>query len=84
LIKKYYIIFFIQTRNKKQETRNKKQETTKYKIMNKETLFYLLPKDVYINILKHLDRDTRTIMWCLIYYGDKLDLWYKWYPLTLK
>ena len=52
--------------------------------MNTETLFYLLPKDVYINILKHLDRDTRTIMWCLIYYGDKLDLWYKWYPLTLK
>ena len=52
--------------------------------MNTETLFYLLPHELFKNILKHLDRDTRTIMWCLIYYGDKLDLWYKWYPLTLK
>ena len=71
MIKKYYIIFLY-----KQETRNK--------IMNKETLFYLLPEDVYSIILKHLDKDTRTMMLCLIYYGDKLDLWYKWYPLTLK
>jgi hypothetical protein len=42
--------------------------------MNKETLFYLLPENVYINILKHLDKDSRTIMLCLIYYGHKLDL----------
>ncbi len=52
--------------------------------MNKETLFYLLHEDLYINILKHLDRDTRTIILSLIYYGDKLHLWYKWYPLSLK
>ena len=52
--------------------------------MNKETLFYLLPGDVYSIILKHLDKDTRSMILCLIYYGDKLDLWYKWYPLTLK
>lgn len=51
--------------------------------MNKETLFYLIPEDIIPNILKHLDRDTRTIMWCLLYYGHKLDLWYKWYPLKI-
>jgi len=75
LIKKYNIIFFYT--NKKQETRNNK-------IMNTETLFYLLPHELFKNILNHLDKDTRTVMLCLIYYGDKLDLWYKWYPLTLK
>lgn len=52
--------------------------------MNKETLFYLLPNDVLPKILKYLDKDSRTMLLCLIYYGDKLDLWYKWYPLTLK
>ena len=55
----------------------------KYKIMNRDTLFYIIPEDIIPNILKYLDRDTRTIMWCLIYYGDKLDLWYKWYPLKI-
>lgn len=52
--------------------------------MNKSTLFYLIPEDIIPNILKYLDRDTRIIMWCLIYYGDKIDLWYKWYPLSIK
>ena len=56
----------------------------KNKIMNQTTLFYLLPEYLYTNILKHLDRETRAAILCLIYYGDKLDLWYKWYPLTLK
>ena len=51
--------------------------------MNKETLFYLLPEDIYPNILKYLDKDTRVFMLCLIYYGHNLDLWYKWYPKCL-
>jgi len=52
--------------------------------MNPQTLFYLLPTDVLPIILKQLDRETRSIMWCLIYYGDKIDLWNKWYPVTIK
>jgi len=52
--------------------------------MNPQTLFYLLPEDVLPSILKHLNKETRTIMWCLIYYGHKIDLWNKWYPVTIK
>lgn len=51
--------------------------------MNKKTLFYLLPNNIYVNILNYLDKDVRVMMMCLLYYGDKLDLWYKWYPLCL-
>ena len=77
-----------QTTNNKQQTTNNKQQTTnnkqqKNKIMNKQTLFYLLPEDVLPSILKHLNKETRTIMLCLIYYGDKIDLWNKWYPVTI-
>ena len=71
-----------QTTNNKQQTTNNKQQ--KKKIMNKQTLFYLLPEDVLPSILKHLNKETRTIMLCLIYYGDKIDLWNKWYPVTIK
>ena len=78
-----------QTTNNKQQTTNNKQQTTnnkqqKKKIMNPHTLFYLLPEDVLPSILKHLNKETRTIMLCLIYYGDKIDLWNKWYPVTIK
>ena len=71
------------------KNKNTAKTKTKTKIdkidkrMNPDTLFYLLPGNVIPNILKHLDRDTRTIMWCLIYYGHKVELWYKWYPIQI-
>ena len=34
-------------------------------------------EDRFLYVIKFLDKDTRTVMWCLIYYGHKLDLWYK-------
>lgn len=52
--------------------------------MNPTTLFYLLPQEILPSILNHLDSGTRIAVLCLVYYGDKLELWYKWYPLSIK
>ena len=41
-------------------------------------------EDRFLYVVKFLDKDTRTVMWCLIYYRHKLDLWYKWYPKVIK
>lgn len=49
--------------------------------LNEKCWLSKIPTDVLPLVTRYLEKETRTAIYCLIYYGDKEKLWYKWYPL---
>jgi hypothetical protein len=49
--------------------------------LNEKCWLSKIPRDVLPLVTRYLEKKTRVSIYCLIYYGDKEKLWYKWYPL---
>ena len=48
---------------------------------NENSWLSIIPTDVLPLVTRYLEKETRLAIYCLIYYGDKEKLLYKWYPL---
>jgi hypothetical protein len=48
---------------------------------NENSWLSKIPGDVLPVITRHLEKETRAVVYCLVYYGHNKKLWYKWYPL---
>ena len=49
--------------------------------LNEKCWLSKIPTDVLPLVTRYLEKEIRVAIYCLIYYGDKEKLWYKWYPL---